>query len=63
MSYDFQDSQLWFPKICMIILEDIILKDSVAIEFTKHTLYIKIRKHTFSQVNPVTHSEGQISYA
>lgn len=49
--------------ICMIILEDIILKDIVAIEFTRHTLYIKIRKHTFSQVNPVTHSEGQILYA
>lgn len=63
IGYDFTDSSLWFPKICTITLGDIIVKCSVAVEFTRHTPYIKIHKHTFSQVNPVTLSEGQIPYA
>lgn len=60
---DFQDSSLWFLKICKIILGDIILKCSMAMGFTRHILYIKIHKHTFSQVNLPTLSEGQIPYA
>ena len=46
-----------------MVFGDSVVKCSMAIEFTRHVLYIKIHKHTFLQVNPLTLSDGQILYA
>lgn len=63
IGYDFTRFKSLILQDFKMILEDIVIKCSMALEFTRHTLYIKIHKHTFSQVRPLTLSEGQILYA